>query len=332
MATTSPGNPTTRLSVCLAAVRRDEGQEVAVPQPGQAIPVRVTAAPVAGVATISKLVIADAAAPAGADQDTVAVPVVVAPEDAVAVPIVGAPGGGERHGLVGELQQLDVPHGVGTVARLLPHDVGAGLDHPDCGQVASCGGDGGDRVLRPRPLNSAVSVPPEPVSTLPDGHDVPGVDGAGEHGRLQRRAGEIAGGVAQILAGHRTLTGLVGARAADLGGRVGGVGAHAEPNAEVPVTVDDVVGAAALDQVAAAAAEQAVAVTPDRPAEQGTELGRRVGNHRGERGGQRRDRQVQVRVLRLRVAQADLPVVPGGTGDLLDAGPCDTDVVAALPS
>ena len=49
---------------------------------------------------------------------------------------------------------------------------------------------------------------------------------------------------------------------ADLSCWVGWIGAHAEAHVEVAVTVDDVVGATALNQVAASAAEQDVALAP----------------------------------------------------------------------
>ena len=45
---------------------------------------------------------------------------------------------------------------------------------------------------------------------------------------------------------------------------------------------------------------------------------------------QRQDLQIQVGILRLRIGDADLPVIAGAAGDLFDARACKADVVAAF--
>src|SRR3954451_12043167 len=293
-----------------------------------------------------------------------------------------------------EPQVLDVAHRVDAIADLLPDDVRTGLGDRDV--VAVRRPD--DRVVRLRTgEDDRVDVPRRRgrADDLPNRDDVARVDGSGEHRLLERRTGESTGRRTQVLLGHRALPHLVHRGATDLACRVSRVGANAEPDVEVLVAVDDVVGSATLDQVAAAPAEEDVASPPDGTAQDRAVIRRRERDDAREGRGQRWDQRVEtvdpfqaclvqhvtadeaaaahlcrddvvsaedvvqvtagerldlvelvahahrqdvegdepdreVHVGPLWVADPDLPVVPGGSGDLFDAGTADTDVVAAL--
>ena len=224
------------------------------------MPVLVTTGlgPEVGVATISKLVMPVGTGPVQL-QDTVADPVVPVVE-AVARPIVGAVGTAtDRVWSVNcsrsTLRTVSMPSLTNWVGRLtapvwvttMPAAAEA-LAATGTIVVASPRSEEDRRVAVGRRCGPAVrrSHRRGRVHDLADGDQVARVDETGEHRLLQGHAG----GAGPEVPGRCGALHEIGG--ADLGGRVGRVGADTDPDLQGPVPVDDVVSATTGDRVAAA--------------------------------------------------------------------------------